>query len=83
MSSRVRVHLFGPGSIQKISEPQGKKTVSGELEAKQRRERSAFLFGGERLKRSRLDAAALISAAAEFDQSPCTSCAGFLVDVMG
>jgi hypothetical protein len=46
MGSRVRVHLFGPGSIQKISEPQGKKTVSGELEAKQRHKRSAFLFVG-------------------------------------
>jgi hypothetical protein len=42
----MRVHLFGPGSIQKNSEPQGKKTVSGELEAKQRHERSAFLFVG-------------------------------------
>jgi hypothetical protein len=41
----MRVHLFGPGSIQKNSEPQGKKTVSGELEAKQSHERSAFLFG--------------------------------------
>jgi hypothetical protein len=30
----MRVHLFGPGSIQKISEPQGKKTVSGELQSK-------------------------------------------------
>jgi hypothetical protein len=34
MSSRMRVHLFGPGSIQKISEPQGKITVSGELQSK-------------------------------------------------
>jgi len=30
----TRVHLFGPGSIQKISEPQGKKTASGELQSK-------------------------------------------------
>jgi len=45
MGSRMRVHLFGPGSIQKNSEPQGKKTVSGELEAKQSHKRSAFLFG--------------------------------------
>jgi hypothetical protein len=30
----MRVHLFGPGSIQKISEAQGKKTVSGELQSK-------------------------------------------------
>jgi len=67
MSSRVRVHLFGPGSIQKIREPQGKKTVSGELEAKQRHKHSAFLFGGERLNRTRLNAAVLVSAAAEFD----------------
>lgn len=45
MSSQMHVHLFGPGSILRTREPQGKTTVSGELKAKQRQKRSAFLFG--------------------------------------
>ena len=44
MSSRMRVHLFGPGSIQKISEPQGKKTVSGELQSKAEAKALCFSF---------------------------------------
>jgi len=44
MSSRMRVHLFGPGSIQKISEPQGKKTVSGELQSKAEAQVLCFSF---------------------------------------
>jgi len=46
MSSRMRVHLFGPGSILKLSEPQGKKTVSGELQSKADAQALCFSFWG-------------------------------------